>query len=211
MTIKRTPLLFFVLIPFVVQLGLSLCGKYPIMSRIAAFYYPILLLSLCYVVNELWKYVKRWQGGAEPIMVLLVTGVCAFYMVQHPRSRIPGYQKHFQETKPLIATLQKNGREKDVLAASYSAKHALAFYGLQNRSTFVEVKPPHERRMTEEDAAQFISELRASHLGARMWIISSHSVEGYPVYLSALRSLDITPFENDRRPGAYLIGFNLKE
>lgn len=212
----RSSMLFvFVSIPLFVQIVLSLLCIYPFFSRVSAFYYSYVLLSLCFVGDSLESVVPiKMRRICDLVLVVMVCAVIANYVFKVDRANHIGANVHIERIKPFIARINEDLindvlRNEYVLVTNYSVDIALKFYQLaeETKVNVVRVRMPDQRKLTILGVKEFLSELRKKYPDTKIYMLAYHDDRGFDLFLEAAKDLNIAVSDSSRAKGAFMIEY----
>ena len=208
MLCKRDFLVFFVALPLVLQIGLSTLGLYPAFTRVGSFYYPFLLISLLYLPEHLIRLLPKNFLKPLDIFTAALIGVLAFNFCKDlKRENHPGYIKHQEESKILIAEINNKAQAGDVLAVSYHAHLMLNFYEIENRNELLYHRVPMARKTKPEEIKLLLQDIFEKFPDRQIWFLMVRRVQAYEIVKNELESKIVEIKANVKTKGAYLFRF----
>ncbi|MCB0335622.1 MAG: hypothetical protein KDD62_04930 [Bdellovibrionales bacterium] len=200
----RNSFFVWIFFPPLVMMLLAVFGKYPFGTRVSAFYYPILLLSLGYFVNQLYLYMSVRPKTLAPFLQVTILLSASWFSFQWTPRENPGAHKHIQVSKELFRFLGKNGSEDDFICLSGHARMLIDYYGTSNKLPLdppCELPAPREPNKNELD--EFIAELPATN--GSYWFMAVHRDRGYELLKQELIRQGLSIQSDLRRPSSFLI------
>jgi hypothetical protein len=202
-------LALFVLFPLGAQLALSALGHYPWLSRVSAFFYPFLLLSLGAVLTrstleKLLPPPRLRTALASAILAALVF-VLAFTLT----TREPGSFT----TKRSLDTVRAAAEPGDTIYLDYAANLGTRFYGALSPADTEVIATTWGEGPAEVRAFLFPvleKQLRESIPDAsrkRVWLVAALADHSYDEIKEVLRSEGREILRDERTPHAFLILF----
>ena len=195
---RKKDLTWLVLVtPLMVQVGLAAMGRYPILSRVSTFYYPVMIFSLCVCAQSLTHpFTRRVSGGVAwlgvPMLALcLVWFLCPAWkgdkLVSDKFSAFRGRHYHVQEFSAVADILRLEGKPGDILITNGHARSFLSFYYPRSTNRFVGLGMPND--VASSDArSKFLINLSNKYLDRTAWFVFAYRNEGCEELVTAIKA-----------------------
>lgn len=174
----KSPLLIFILYPFAIQILLSIFSLYPLLTRVSSFYYPLLLISFLFFIEQILYKIKNSNcriGYIVSYSILIVLPLATLHHCRRPTN--PGYNTHIEHVKPLLSILEKESNNNDLIILNHFAYLSYEFYKPNNKKDSLIWAIPFGTK--EQDLSNFIINIFKQNNSKRIWLLSSFAKEEF--------------------------------
>jgi len=212
---KKNPICVFIWGPLVIQIILATLGKYPILSRVSTFYFPIMIFSVCISVDTLLtkKFLKTtalWEATltilSSIVLLYILSPLHTGKTLANSIDAFSGRLTHIQEFSPLVNTLDLIGQENDILLTNSRAMMFFDFYELKKDHKFEKASLPNGL-LKEANRQAYLKELKKKYSGKFIWLVVSYETKPCNLFLSDFEKRKRFQLKyNILLPGSCLLG-----
>lgn len=169
--VKRWRLMVILVAPFMITLVASAFRKYPFTGRLVLFLIPFLLLLLAEGIEQVKGVLLKLN---RPVAFLATISLVVYFLYDPAMTAYKNLQfpPRGEDIKPVMAYVQRNRLNTDVIYVYYSAdpafKYYAPFYGFDDDDYIVGIK-------SREDPDQYLDDIDRFKGNERVWIVLSHN------------------------------------
>lgn len=195
---RKRDLTWLVLVtPLIVQIGLAAMGRYPMLSRVSTFYYPVMIFSLCVCLQSIvhplvCRVPQRVAGLGAPMLTLCLVWFLwpawkGDKLVSDKFGAFRGRHYHVQEFSAVADILRLTGKPGDVLITNGQAKSFLSFYYPRSTNRFIGLAMPKDVATSDVRSA-FLNNLSKKYLDTTAWFVFAYRTEGCEELVAAIKA-----------------------
>ncbi len=204
MIIRKNILAFFVLLPGLSQVTLSVFGYYPFLKRVSAFYIPFLIISLMYLANLFLENINfKKNNSLYSILSIFICSLIFYtYIVKIPINNNFGRSRNIEKLAPLIEDIENLSKKGDIISANKYALKGLKYYKIKRNDLILDKTRPNKIK----DPKTHLTTLIKKHPKSTIWIISTHKTTDLSSYIKILKELNLTLIHKKIFKNSYLLG-----